>query len=423
MDSNRLLSDCDEQRRKLCIALTGMCVPCTGVATAAPIDLRRRSRPWFAVLMNESAVTSSTAHDSKFTDNTLTEWIHRLLALISRYRHNPLRAARGLCYLHAVLHDALWISRGQSPALRSATAHRAVAQMLSYLFPQEGGVRWSTTMGPAVNHWLSDASSDRSSVASKLAGQVVDAALDRAWRDGSDREWTADLLPPVDRRRWRPSPPLRIATPLEALAGEWQTWILTDPDALQPPSPVSGTQATAELEEVWRTRQALNDEEKAIAEYWNLGRGTITPAGLWNQIALPLLKEHYLDADQMTAALALLNAVMMDALIVCWRTKYRWWTERPVTAIRMHIDPGFTPWLLTPPFPAYVSGHATVSGAASRVLAWLMPDRRATLDAMAEQAAWSRLLGGIHTRNDNDAGLALGRALAEAAIAGWALNG
>lgn len=353
-------------------------------------------------------VRSRTRADDPGVDASLTEWTERTLALISQYRRNPLRAARCLCYVHAVLHDALWLTYDQPAVLRSAVAHQAAAQLLSYLFPQETAHR-------AVDRMPGGGSA---AVVAALADTVVDAAIARAWRDGSDREWIPPRLPPPAQRAWRPSPPLRMATPLEALAGEWQLWTISEHDMPEAPPPVHGAQAAAELEEVWQVRQQLTDQQKAMADYWNLDQGTVTPAGLWNRIALPLLNARYRDPTQTIAALALLNAVMMDALIVCWRTKYRWWTERPVTAIRAQRDPDFMPWLLTPPFPAYVSGHATVSGAAARVLGRLMPEHGAMLEAMAEEAAWSRLLGGIHSRNDNEAGLALGRSLAALALAG-----
>jgi membrane-associated phospholipid phosphatase len=78
-----------------------------------------------------------------------------------------------------------------------------------------------------------------------------------------------------------------------------------------------------------------------------------------------------------------------------------------VTAIRRELDPAFLSYIATPPFPSYVSGHSTTSGAASTFLAARFPD--AALRAWADEAAVSRLYGGIHFRSDNEAGLVLGR--------------
>jgi membrane-associated phospholipid phosphatase len=77
--------------------------------------------------------------------------------------------------------------------------------------------------------------------------------------------------------------------------------------------------------------------------------------------------------------------------------------------IRERFEPEFLSHLLTPAFPSYVSGHASVSGAAAIVLAHVFPEKTDWLRAQALEAAESRLLGGIHYRSDNDAGLELGR--------------
>ncbi len=92
-------------------------------------------------------------------------------------------------------------------------------------------------------------------------------------------------------------------------------------------------------------------------------------------------------------------------------------------------DPGWLPNLVTPPFPAYPSGHSAESAAAARVLQYLMPDSGSpskaiaaemgpagSIDELAEQVAYSRLVGGIHFRSDNDAALVLGRRIAALAI-------
>jgi len=74
------------------------------------------------------------------------------------------------------------------------------------------------------------------------------------------------------------------------------------------------------------------------------------------------------------------------------------------------------PYITTPPFPYYVSGHATTSGAASEVLAWFFPAEASRLRAAVEEAAVSRLYGGIHFRSDNEAGLELGRKIGQVAL-------
>jgi membrane-associated phospholipid phosphatase len=95
---------------------------------------------------------------------------------------------------------------------------------------------------------------------------------------------------------------------------------------------------------------------------------------------------------------------MADAFIACWKGKYAYWTARPYQVI-----PGFKSYIKTPPFPSYPSGHSTQSGAASEVLAYLFPQDAATFRGMAEEAAISRLYGGIHYPSDINDGLVIGR--------------
>jgi membrane-associated phospholipid phosphatase len=74
---------------------------------------------------------------------------------------------------------------------------------------------------------------------------------------------------------------------------------------------------------------------------------------------------------------------------------------------------------VTPPFPSYVSGHSTTSGAAWTVLAGFFPGRGRALEATAREAATSRLYGGIHFRSDNEVGLRLGHRIGTVALGAY----
>jgi membrane-associated phospholipid phosphatase len=171
-----------------------------------------------------------------------------------------------------------------------------------------------------------------------------------------------------------------------------------------------------EVREVYDVSRGLTDEQKRIADFWADGAGTATPPGHWNEIALDLIRSRRLGAAAAARVLATLNTAQADAFIACWDAKFTYWSERPVTAIRRDIDPGWLSYIPTTPFPSYVSGHSTTSEAASEVLAAYFPDAAGRLRAWAKEAAVSRLYGGIHFRSDNDSGLALGRQVASVAI-------
>jgi hypothetical protein len=110
---------------------------------------------------------------------------------------------------------------------------------------------------------------------------------------------------------------------------------------------------------------------------------------------------------------AVLSIAVADAFISCWEEKYRSMVIRPVTYIQRVIDPGWDPFLATPPFPEYSSGHSVQSAAAATVLEAMLgdsvsfeddihlnigqpPRRFSSFRAAADEAAISRLYGGIH---------------------------
>ncbi|WP_353722332.1 vanadium-dependent haloperoxidase [Dyadobacter sp. 676] len=112
----------------------------------------------------------------------------------------------------------------------------------------------------------------------------------------------------------------------------------------------------------------------------------------------------------------LTSIALFDGFISCWDEKYRSQVIRPETVINAYVDEKWRPLLQTPPFPEYTSGHSVISTAAAIVLEselgkdfafddrtempYGLPMRRfASFSAAADEAAVSRLYGGIHYRS------------------------
>jgi len=349
---------------------------------------------------------------------SLLAWTEHALRLIQKYQQNPQRAARVLALLHAAMHDAFVLAARDPESAEAGlvAAHRAASLTLAYLYPYEP-VTWIEGKGLVLGHAWAHAQRvgpeqlERGFAAGERA---ANDAIYRALTDGADRRPAALRQAPLAPGRWRATPPLNIHTPQEPLAGEWRPWVRGSNELQPPPPPEYGSaRFWAEVEEVYRVWQALTPEQKKIAEDWNLQQGSVTPPGVWNQKAVELIRSGRLDPAAAARLLAALNIAMHDAAIACWRAKYRWWLVRPVTVIRERFDPNFLPHIITPPHPSYVSGHSTVSGAAETALAAFFPGRKPELHALAEQAAMSRLYGGIHYRSDDDEGLRLGRRVGE----------
>lgn len=346
----------------------------------------------------------STANAQGSSRSAVTPWIELELEAIASHRTNPPRAARGLAHLSAAMYRAA-LANGSA---RDDTVAGAASAVLVYLYPDEAD-RIS-----ALADELADVHS-RAFARGRVIGRLLVA---RAQNDGANAVWTA--RPPEGPGFWVPTPPGFVYPPLEPLAGTWRTWNLRRGSQFRPGPPPAYRSArfTAELNEVYAVSQALNDEQRRIADFWADGPGTVTPPGHWNMIAVGLVHEAGWPTLRASRLFAALNTAQADAFIACWDAKFTYWSLRPVTAIRRLI-PGEESWLsyiVTPPFPGYVSGHSTTSGAASTVLGAFFPRRAGELDAMAREAAISRLYGGIHFTSDNEVGLRLGRRVGRVAV-------
>jgi hypothetical protein len=360
-------------------------------------------------LLALSAVPTATPTAAAATPS-VEPWLELELELIAAHRLNPPRAARALALVSRGMHLA-----AAAPAPEAAVAG-AAATVLGHLFPQDPRVARAAGDARAAN----DRRSERLSYAlGVLAGRAL---VLRAEHDGSDAVWTD--TPPTGEGLWEPTPP-GFLPPLEPLAGTWRTWNLASGSQLRPaPPPAYGSpRFLEELEEVHAVSQTLTDEQRRIADFWADGAGTATPAGHWNTIALDLVRGRNLSTRTVARLFAALNTAQADAFIACWEAKFHYWFPRPVTAIRaLRGDPAWLSYVVTPPFPGYVSGHSSTSGAAAAVLSAFLPERGAQLAAMADEAAVSRLYGGIHFRSDNEAGLELGRRVGARAVAAYGLR-
>jgi PAP2 superfamily len=355
-----------------------------------------------AVVLGTGVALHSPARAEAAGPTAVTRWIDLELETIAAQSVTPPRASRALAHLSSAMYLAA-LAGGSAP---DDAVAGAASRVLVHLHPDQAA-RIEALAGE-----LADTGSD-AFLRGRLIGRLLVA---RAQADGADAVWTG--TPPEGPGFWVPTPPAYVYPPLEPLAGTWRPWNLETGSQFRPgPPPAYGSpQFLAEMREVYEVSRTLTDEQRRIAAYWADGAGTVTPPGHWNVIAADLVRAAGWTTLRTAWLFATLNTAQADAFIACWDAKYAYWSLRPVTAIRRLIDPNWLPYLVTPPFPAYVSGHSTTSGAASTVLAAFFPASAAQLQAMAEEAAVSRLYGGIHYVSDNEAGLTLGRRVGGVAL-------
>jgi hypothetical protein len=159
-------------------------------------------------------------------------------------------------------------------------------------------------------------------------------------------------------------------------------------------------------EQVAITERALKNislEQRRAVVFWAGGPGTKTPPGIWLNILDEYLKDKQSSVESALTARAALSAAMMDAFIGCFDSKYTYWVRRPFM-----VNHAIQTVMPTPNHPSYPAGHACVSGAAKTVLSYFFPADTKHWQAQAEEAASSRVWGGIHYTIDNQAGLELG---------------
>jgi len=288
--------------------------------------------------------------------------------------------------------------------------------------------------------------------------------------------------------RWQPLPFVqsdgRVTYP-GFLTPHWyrvKPFALERPDQFRPgPQPrVGSAELAAEVAECIEVNANLTPEQKALVEFMRDGPRSTGQSGHWLRFAQDVSRRDRNGLDRDVKLFFTVANCAFDTFISCWDAKRYYDSSRPMTLVR-HVyyrdqeipswagpgkgvvtRPG-SEWLpyspadfITPPFPGYTSGHATVSGGCAEILRLFTgsdefgfieertagalteqgftcaemqtlegepidaPEhatcevalRMPTFTETANMAAESRLLGGYHIRSDNEVGLQKGREIA-----------
>ena len=280
---------------------------------------------------------------------------------------------------------------------------------------------------------------------------------------------SADSL--TDLKHWQPkyfSDPRKGKFAPPCLTPHWQKVIplfLDSSNQFRPgPPPDTGSdQLKKEIKDVIELQANLSNEQIALVEFMRDGPKSVQQAGHWFMFAQNVSERDSHTLDEDVKMFFLIEAAAMDAFIACWDAKMYYDYPRPSTlvhhyyrdeVIKLWGGPGkgmiqvkgneWRPYspesFLCPPFPAYVSGHSTVSGACAEALylftgsdffgekvtrvpgEFTDPDNLGdtvilkfeTFSETADLAGLSRVLGGYHIQADNLEGLKLGRSVAGA---------
>ena len=373
--------------------------------------------------------------------DVVTDWNNAALDTIRAGNTNPPIASRSLAILHVSIYDAVnGIARTHEPYLvasavpagasREAAASAAAHETLVNLFPAR-----ASNFDALYAAILATIPNGPQKTAGIVWGEfVANQILAARANDGS----TAMVPPPGGSGPgvWIPTPPAF----LPYLLPQWgfvMPFAMNSSSQFRPPGPPSldSQRYAADYDEVKELGAAVGstrtEEQTEIALFWADGAGTETPPGHWNSIAQIIAAAQQNTLEENARLFALLNISMADAAICAWDAKYTSHFWRPVTAIAF-VEPElhWMSFIVTPPFPDYTSGHSTFSGAAATVLPLFygtddLPFTTGSdflpgvyrsfstcLDA-AEEAALSRIYGGIHFRSASDDGLQAGISIGE----------
>lgn len=274
----------------------------------------------------------------------------------------------------------------------------------------------------------------------EAAETIAEFVINLAKGDGYMQLSTLTRYSPKNKEGfWFPTPPAYMA----AVEPEWRSikpFFIKELTQYKPNPPApfdlsDGSSFKNQLDEVYQVTNNLDEEMELIANFWDcnpfmisysghmaIGIKKISPGGHWVGITGIASQKAELDWQETLFIHALVSMGLHDAFISCWEEKYDSDRVRPESVINKHLDQTWRPLLQTPPFPEYTSGHSVISTTSAIILTNYFGDEFGFLDdteviyglperefesfnQAAEEAAISRLYGGIHFRDAIEEGV------------------
>jgi PAP2 superfamily len=260
--------------------------------------------------------------------------------------------------------------------------------------------------------------------------RVADSILSWAKKDNYGKTRGSKFTVTGLDGHWSPTPPGYF----DAVEPKWMTVRTLALDSAStfsiiPPPPFSKDSTSTFYKwakQVYDTVNALNENQQWISNFWDcnsfkmhqeghvmFATKAMTPPGHWMEIIGTISKDKNADWYQAVYNFTGASIAMFDGFIACWYYKYKYDMIRPETYINQYMDPNWKPFLQTPPFPEYISGHSVISAAAAEFLSrvygdnvsfkdsserdWGFKDRDFTsLSQCSWEVSLSRFYGGIH---------------------------
>ncbi len=325
------------------------------------------------------------------------------------------------------------------PAAGAASPEAAAAQaahdVLVHFFPAQQ---------PDLDSTLASSLASIPNGAEKANGQAVGAAaaLDIIALRSNDCS-SPDVPYPASGvtgvGQWRPTP-TGFAPGINSQWGTVTPFVLKSASQLRPAAPPSVgspeyNKASAEVKDIGSAASTTRTADQThIAKFY--AQDAELPA---NEAARILAGKHGTSLATNALVFALVDIAIADARIAISEAKYTYKFWRPVTALNANPDgtvtnnySAWTPLLVTPPHPEYLSGHSATVAASVEILKNFYGDADAltihtttpgenartvaNLSQIAEENGVSRIYGGIHFSFSNGRAQQVGREAAEYAL-------
>lgn len=393
--------------------------------------------------------------------DVVIDWNNHLLDTIRATGGPPCPISRAMAMTHAAIYDAVnsinpthepYLALHSAPpgASQQAAAAAAAHRVLVHLFPQRQHIYDEALADSLADVPNGKAENDGIAVGIAAADAIIAARAN----DGTQSE--PEYVFRFGPGDYRPTPPMPDVAPYNPGWGNTVPWTMIDGQQFRPRGPLNQRvmrtliRSAGYAEQVNQVKSlgardstTRTPEQTAIAWFWANDRdGTYKPPGHLNHIAQVVSQDRGLSLQENARLFCLINIAMADAGLVAWDSKYNTHIDlwRPVTAIRLahtdgnpltEADPDWLPLAdATPPFPAWISGHATFAAALAAVMAGYFgtdlvtftittdepfytggPRTYHSFSEAARENALSRIYLGVHYPFDADDGLHCGTQL------------
>lgn len=405
---------------------------------------------------DDSGTANPVQHAKEFSADVAIQWVDLQQDLTKTTPgFDPLAASRAFAYSGLALYESM--VKGMqgyhsvaSPRIGSdvnalpgnelihwpASANAAMAFMLKNLYANTSTAnkeRIDSLEAALDDKFKSEVTAEIVEASATYGKKVAGLIFEWSKTDGGHEAYlsatNSNYVPPTGPGKWIPTPP-GLSQPVRPYWGNNRTFVPNSATTTMPSPPLAySTDQDSEfyeaVQELYEISISLTPENIAVVKTWGDLPGNYGTPAHYTNIATQLIKQKGLKLDDAALTYAKHGMAIYEATICVFKAKYTYNVIRPVSYIQNEMgNELWTSVIGTPPHPEYPSAHAVIGGASYVVLQDIFGENYAfvdrthelshgarsyeNLEAYAAEAAWSRVLGGIHYKFSSQAGLAQG---------------